>query len=204
MYDLARIRYVTEHYRDLQGLSQLPFSLWFLAWAGYDLGWVRPSGWLANEYLLFPASWAVTMVLMWQISRLYERAFGWIAPERQPKRKASRRASYVFAAAFMAPIALKNALPGMSTIGLLGAVLSLYVWLDQGRREARHYLVLGILLTAMSLAPLLDGTFYPSATARDAAIKLVAAAGVLVVGTIDHLTLVRTLGPVRQEEEIRA
>lgn len=49
MYDLPRIRYVTEHYHDLQGLTLLPFSLWLLAWAGYDLGWVRPTGWLGHE-----------------------------------------------------------------------------------------------------------------------------------------------------------
>ena len=30
MYDLARIRYVTEHYHDLQGLIRLPVSLWLL------------------------------------------------------------------------------------------------------------------------------------------------------------------------------
>ncbi len=202
MYDLARIRYVTEHYRDLQGLTLLPFSLWLLAWAGYDLGWVRPTGWLANEFLLFPASLAVTMVLVWQISRLYERAFGWIAPE--PKRKPIRRESYGVAAAIMGPIFLKDAFPAVSYIGLAGTSWALYIWLYLGRREVKHHLVLSILLATMSLAPLFNADLYPSATARDVAIKLVTAAGILVVGTIDHLTLVRTLGPIRQEEESRA
>ncbi len=82
MYDLARIRYVTEHYRDLQGLALLPFSLWLLAWSAYDLGWIRPTGWLAHEWLFVAVCLVVMFALSVAIGKLYEQAFGWISPSR--------------------------------------------------------------------------------------------------------------------------
>lgn len=143
---------------------------------------------------------------MWPIEKLYERPFGWIATERIPKVKPNKRASWlavgVLTALSMSISFLYEARPVVSALGLY---IALGVFMGWGRRsERRHLLGLGILLVAMSLAPLIDISLYPSVTVRDASIKLVMAVGILTVGTIDHLTLVRTLGPIRQEEEIRA
>jgi hypothetical protein len=203
MYDLARIRYVTEHYHDLQSLDRLPISLFLLTWAGYDLGWVRPTGWLAREWLFIVVSLVIVFALMVAIGKLYERAFGWLSAERRREDEFTKREWLCFYLSFLLPSFLVTARPELSHLGLVLSVVGLWGWWR--RRAARkHYLAFGILLAAMSLAPLFDATLYPSSTVRDVAIKLVAAAGILAVGTIDHLTLVRTLRPIRREEEIRA
>ena len=206
MYDLARIRYVTEHYRDLQGLTVVPVSLWLLAWSAYDLGWIGPPTWLSNEWLLVPVSLAVTFALMWPIEKLYEHSFGWVTTEGRQKDQPNKRAVWITVgvlwAISMSIFFLTDGRPVVSKLGLYMSVSLFLVW--RSRSEGKHLLALGIVLAVMSLAPLLDGSLYPSATARDVAIKLVAAAGILAVGTIDHLTLVRTLGPIRHEEQSRA
>ena len=206
MYDLARIRYVTEHYHDLQGLIRLPVSLWLLAWSAYDLGWIYPPAWFTNEWLLFPVAAIPFLALMWPIEKLYERSFGCIATERRAKVEPNKRAFWitfgVLMAIFWSVFFLTDGRPVVSKLGLY---IAFFVFLEWRRRsDGKHLLVLGIVLAAMSLAPLFDSSMYPSATVRDVAIKLVAAAGILAVGTIDHVTLVRTLGPVRREEQSRA
>ena len=206
MYDLARIRYVTEHYHDLQGLILLPLSLWFLAWAGYDLGWVRPPSWLSNEWLLILVSLSVTFALMLAIEKLYERSFGWIAPESRPTTKPAKQTLWITWGVVMSisiiTVFLTEKRPEVSKLGLY--ILLAVFTESRRRRDAKNLFALGILLAAMSLAPLFDSSMYPSAMARDVATKLVAAAGILAVGTIDHLTLMRTLEPVRREEQSRA
>lgn len=206
MYDLARIRYVTEHYHDLQGLIRLPVSLWLLAWSAYDLGWTYPPAWFTNEWLLFPVAAIPFLALMWPIEKLYKRSFGWIAPAPRPKVKPNKHAFWILCGGLtfwsLAIFFLTEERPVVSKLGLY---ISFCVFLEWRRRsDAKHVFAIGIILVAISLAPLLDSTLYPSAKARDVAIKLVAAAGILAVGTIDHVTLVRTLGPVRREGEIRA
>ncbi|MDP9352231.1 MAG: hypothetical protein M3P51_11895, partial [Chloroflexota bacterium] len=195
MYDLRRIRCVTEHYSELQGLGVVPISLWLLGWAAYDAGLVSLPGLLGNRWVLGLTSLAVVVALTLVIQKLYNRAFGWISPD--PQRQSESRApgfwfSYL---SVMAIFFLSQARPETSFTGLLIAGTAWGMWWS--RREAKHWLALGIIIAGMSLAPLLDGLLgpgYPSATVRDITIKVVAAVGLLVIGTMDHLTLVRTLG----------
>ncbi|MDP9380802.1 MAG: hypothetical protein M3Q29_11760 [Chloroflexota bacterium] len=206
MYNLARIRYVTRHYNDLQGLTMVPLALFFLTWAGYDAGWISPPPWLSNEWLLVGASATVVGTLGYTISKLYERAYGRIeaAPHHIPQ--SHKREFWIWWSAYMVAFAFLPAVyPQVSRLGLLISIIIFMEW--RSRREARHWLILALWLAALSLVPILDGVrgpIYPSATVRDIAIKLVTAAGFLVISTIDHLTLVRTLGPIRREEESRA
>jgi hypothetical protein len=204
VYDLERIRYVTKHYQELRGLELVPVSLFLFGWAAYDVGWIRLTGWVGNEWVLGPISISVVLLLMWLITRLYDRVFGRIVPEprRNMDSKDGRFRPWGFG--IVGAVLLTQHRPEVSYVGLLMAI---YLGLMYGRRrDARHWLALGILSAVMSLAPLIDSSLYPSATVREVAIKLVAGVGVLAAGTIDHLTLVRTLGPLRREgeEESRA
>ncbi len=205
MYDLRRIRYVTEHYQDLQGLTMLPLSLYFLAWAAYDLGWIVLPAWLPRGWQLLVASYVVVVALMWLIGKLYERAFGWIAPDAPRGYKPSKSEFWGILCLYMAGMWLATLRPEVSRLGLILAYFAtLQGWL---RRRSGYWLALVVLIAATSVAPLLDdviGPIYPTVTAREVAIKLVTAIGLMVVGTLDHLALVRTLGPIRHEEESRA
>ncbi len=205
MYDLRRIRYVTEHYRDLQGLALVPISLLLLGWAAYDAEWIRLPGLLANRWVLVPGMVVIVMVLGWVIGTLYDRAFGWISLDPQRKSESRTPGFWSTFLYFMAIVFLTQARPETSFVGLLiAASISGWWWI---RKDAKHWLALIVIIAVMSLVPLLDGLLgpvYPSATVRDITIKVVAAIGLLVVATMDHLTLVRTLGPIRHEEESRA
>ncbi len=205
MYDLRRIRYVTEHYRDLQGLALVPISLLLLGWAAYDAGLVQLPGLLGNPWVLGLTSIVMVVALIEVIQKLYDRAFGWISPDPQRQSDPSKRAFWPAWLALMASYFLEQVRPETSSYGVLIAICIASGWWFQ--KEAKHWLVLALIVGVMSLAPLLDGLIgpvYPSATVRDITIKVVAAIGLLVVATMDHLTLVRTLGPIRHEEESRA
>ncbi len=205
MYDLKRVRYVTRHYRDLRGLTLFPFSLLFLSLAAYDAGWIRLSGWLSNKYLLVVASTLIVLALMQLIERLYDRAFGRVVPDPDGEGEFDKRAFKVFLVALWLNSFISDLVPKLSHIGLLVCIVVFWLWWMD--REDKHILVLGIVVAAMTLAPLLEGVLgplYPSAKARDIAIELVTAVGILVIGTMHHLTLIRTLGPIRREEESRA
>ncbi len=205
MYDLKRVRYVTRHYRDLRGLTLFPFSLLLLGMAAYDAGWIRFSGWLSNGYLLFGVSFLVLFALTVLIERLYDRAFGGVAPDPASQAEFDKRAFAVFWVTLWLISFITDLVPKLSHIGLLVCLSAFWIWWMH--REDKHVLFLGIVVAVMTLAPLLEGMLgplYPSATARDIAIELVTAVGILVIGTMRHLTLIRTLGPIRREEESRA
>ena len=84
---LANLRYLTLHYRDLQGYRLLPFAAFFLLgavhdfWSGYAFGrydgndtWFLING-LALLTLLFSAPFFSI-----NIGRWYERRYGYVAP----------------------------------------------------------------------------------------------------------------------------
>ena len=91
---LAKLRYLTLHYRDLQGYRLLPFAAFFLAgavhdfWAGFafarydgDNTWLMVNG-LALLTLLFSAPF-----FSMNIGRWYERRYGYVAPPPPPKHR---------------------------------------------------------------------------------------------------------------------
>ncbi len=204
MYDLARIRYVTEHYRDMQGLALVPLSLFFMGWAAYDAGWFRPPGWLGIELVLGLISLTAALVLTWVIEKLYERTFGQITPDPSRESEPKGIGFWIWFAAYTSINALTVA---RDDISYLGVMIFMFTVLFSWRLRARkHWLILAAAIAFMTLIPLLDdvvGPVYSSATTRDITIKLVFATGILVIGTVEHLTLVRTLRPMPQEEESR-
>lgn len=205
MYDLMRIRYVTEHYEDLKGLSLLPMSLFFLALVAYDRRWIGPPSWLAHGPLPALTGFVIAMVLMGIINVLYDRAFGLIVPSKHKRSESGKHEHWIWGGVYGLVAMLNSMRPEMSLLALGVSVCVFSSWWH--RREAKHLLAFGVLIAGMSFAPLLDGALrmlYSSGTTWDITVNLVIAAGLLVIGTIDHLTLVRTLGPIRQEEESRA
>ncbi len=205
MYDLRRIRYVTEHYRDLQGLALVPISLWLLGSAAQDAGWLSTPGSLLNRYILLVVSVLVVFALMYLIGRLYDRAYGSVAASENRRVEDDKRILMAFWVAIWLTVLATDLIASLSRIGMWVSIGVVWVWWI--RRWDRWVLTLGIVVAVMTLAPLLEGLLgpvYPSVTARDIAIKLVTATGILLIGTRDHLLLVRTLGPIRQEEESRA
>ncbi len=205
MYDLRRIRYVTEHYEDLKGLTLVPLALWLLGSAAQDVGWLSTPGWLSNTLILAWVSVLVVLALMYLIGRLYERAYGSVAPDEVRRVEFDERAFMAYWLAVSLTFLAVDLLPSLSQMGMAVCITLLWVWWI--RRRDKHVLTLAIVVAVMTLAPLLEGLLgpvYPSVTARDIAIKLVTATGILLVATRDHLMLVRTLGPIRHEEESRA
>ncbi|MDP9351382.1 MAG: hypothetical protein M3P51_07575 [Chloroflexota bacterium] len=202
MYDLTRIAYVTRHYEALKGLTYLPVALWLLGWAAYDVGWIERPMWIPFDWLFGMLSTIVMLLSLELISRLYDRWFGWVSTGDKHKQKRSGRENAAYLGAYVSLSMFRTLRSDVSEPGLLivGAVL----WAFWFRLGTNWLAALGAVIGAMSVAPLLDGVLgpvYPSPTARDVSIKVVAAVGFLLVGTLNHLTLVRTLGPVRREEE---
>lgn len=208
MYDLARIRYVTEHYAEMAGLVLLPYSLWFLGGAAYDLGWIGSPSWLSNDWLFSLVTLILATITSFGIGWLYDRTFGKVTrvPTRPPR--PTRRDFWIWMAVYMCANWLPILRPEVSRIGVHVTLFTLvFTTLGMKLRVPTSWIALGILVGAMSLAPLLDplvGPVYPSALARDVVIKVVIGTGLLLIGVANHLTLVRTLGPVRREEESRA
>jgi hypothetical protein len=208
MYDLARIRYVTEHYAEMAGLVLLPYSLWFLGWAAYDLGWIGTPSWLSNEWLFSLVTLILAASASFGIGWLYERSFGKVTRNSIRLPKPTRRDfwTWVFGGTFV--MTLSELGPDLSKVGLyfvLWAVV--YPILVLKIRISATWTGLGIIIGAMSLAPLLDplvGPVYPTPLIQDVVIKLVIGTGLLLIGVANHLTLVRTLGPIRREEESHA
>lgn len=208
MYDLARIRYVTEHYAEMAGLTLLPYSLWFLGWAAYDLGWIGSPSWLSNEWLFSLVTLILATIASFGIGWLYERSFGKVTRTSTRPARPTWRTFWVWMVLYMLINFLPELRPEVSKVGLyfvLWAVLYPPIVLKIGIPAS--WTRLGIVIGAMSLAPLLEplvGPIYPSPLVRDIVIKVVAGIGILLIGVANHLTLVRTLGPVRREEESRA
>ena len=84
MADLARIRYVADHYDNLQGLRIVPLGIPFLLSAAYRAGWFD---WVAlsdkvARYVFF-GELAVAVAVSYVIRAAYRRRFGMVLPSRR-------------------------------------------------------------------------------------------------------------------------
>jgi hypothetical protein len=196
MPDLDRIRYVTTHYRDLQGLRLLPYGAALLVWA-LGLGvwpsvpWVSPLAlWLA-------------LGLFWLISRYYTRTFGRV----QPVQAISRAGLAVLALLLVAMLALPLAarahvhmplgllLGGGSLLCAAAGVSGL--WRAGGLRLRAHWIILALLLAATSVLVML-----PLFRHRNTLLAVSLGAwglAAIIGGVLDHRLLRRTLPPAQEE-----
>src|SRR5258708_4293846 len=78
MVNMARIRYITSHFNVLKGLTVVPWGIYYLLGAGFDL-WVAP--W-QSDVVLFAALWAgcvVAGLIQLLLLVYYGRALGYVS-----------------------------------------------------------------------------------------------------------------------------
>ena len=91
MNSLANLRYLTLHYRDLQGYRLLPFAGFFLLRAVYDVWPYNTDELWSGLYLSLTlvAYLIFAPFLSVNIGRWYERRYGYVAPPPETRRDAA-------------------------------------------------------------------------------------------------------------------
>jgi hypothetical protein len=191
--DLDRIRFVTRHFQDLQGLRDLvPLGMMSLGQA------------LASPLFYFPGPTAVRLALglsfllaaglggtfLTSRSRAYyRRLFGEVEVGRWENLRKSLWGLVPAALALLYLLVTGSlSVPRVQCAGF-GSVL-LYRWLAmECRRSQIHHLLLGGLLTLLAV---LGPGIYPAA--EDVVAYGASGASWIVAGLLDHRLLVRTLG----------
>jgi hypothetical protein len=195
--DLDRIRFVTRHFHDLQGLQRVGTGLAMLAGAiGFAIG--GPLG-LAPIVV----GGAAGIWLSWRARSYYTRQFGQV--ERRKMNPLSPRGQrvlllvlFVFLPSYLAMASyFQQLMPSpVATARFLclgcGA-LSIRVWWRQGSRLCQaHYLVFGFLCLGLA-APVDALRPIQLILSRREGVWLLLGAFHLVTGLFDHLVLVRTM-----------
>ena len=197
--NLERIRLVTENFHYLKGLLSLPLGFIILFSAGGQAGWWS---------LFIPGKWGyvegatllVLIGLYWWISRYYHRTFGRVEYTSSPSWKVVIWLFVVFAAVLVD--GTSNVPVNMLGLAFAGIYFAIYTaW-----KERIYYLVFSVVLAIVSLLPLLPGIARTDALwgVTSAAFAFTLGAGILVIGVLDHLLLVRTLPPAPDEESTTA
>ena len=188
MPDPAHVRYVVEHYPQLQGLRLVPLGLVFLAtaaWRAGHLGWL-PGTSNGGIRLWFLAALGLAIALSYMASAYYRRLFGELS--LAPYRSGGPRL-LAFGSAVFLSLVLQDALRLPFSLPLLVVgILTAYVGLNGGGLR-QHYLVIAVAcgLVASPLGGSLLMRTHPFT--RD----LLLAGGLLVAGIGDHLVLQRIL-----------
>jgi hypothetical protein len=186
-YDLQQIRYVTQNYNNLQGLRLLPIGLWLLIEGLFTAECAIPT-------LL------IALVLTWLIGVYYKRQFGQVHAMNSPSWKSCLIAVLVLAALAAATAADYYLGLPVNLLGLTMAFGLFWVWLQPAYRPRLHYLVVAILVAALSLLQLFGissgHATQPSMLAGSIGILMV----LLVGGLFDHLLLVRAFKALPEEE----
>lgn len=193
MDDLQRIRQITRHYPELQGLRVVPLGLFFLVIALQRLNllpWIGPEGDLS--YTL-PMMLLVFGLWFW-IGRYYERNFGKVEPLRQDDRY--RFWSTVFLVGFVGIIILENVLY-RSHLGLPVSLIGLALggaYLSVGLASQRwYYSLAGAVFLIASFLPWIMGVDLGNRMYGSLGIvHLFLLSGTLLVcGLYDHFRLMR-------------
>lgn len=201
--DLERVRYVTENYDNLQGLTRVPIGLALLiVWAFFLIsGFEISSQPVADIFItLSLLAGGVLILLFFRIRKYYTRRYGRVRVF--PRLFSRRRAvggvvalTILFAGAFFVLwLGASVELVSLPLILLgLGAMEMIDRWPE--RRLRPHYFVAGALAALAGLVVLflvLSGIRYPDVLLlhlMSAFIGLVLVIG----GVLDHLLLVRTM-----------
>lgn len=150
MQELARTRYVTEQYSNLQGLTSIPFGLLFLELFLLGVGWLI----LPGTLLLW--SIGITIMLIVVATIFYRFVYGRSHPLQRTQR---RSALFAIVVGIMLAIALfldPWLQPPVSlTEIMLAGGLFLYYW--PHRRFVLYYLIIAIIIVCIGLLPLFGG-----------------------------------------------
>ena len=194
MKDLSRMRYVTEHYAQMQGLRLVPLGVPFLASGAWRAGWLRglPAADGHGAAYWFCMGLAVAVAMSFAVRAYYRRRFGLAQPLPGRNGVVTLMA---FVASFMVLVAMQDELHWRVSIpALFVAVVFAYLGLVQGRLR-QHYLALaGACLIFASL-----GILGVPLHERDVLLDFLIGGGLIAAGIGDHLVLRNTLQPPRSE-----
>ncbi len=188
---LDRLRYVTSHYRELQGLILAPFGLIFLVPALIPGGWGQQGEtwrWLAI---------AAAVALSWLASLYYRRSVGRVWPSIQSGGSYRWLATLLTAALILGLLVApwldsRWDLP-ISVTFLTLAVLLVTPYVAARGRFRIHYLCLALLYSAIALLPL-TGWITAAQLVKDGRLfGLLFGLAWIVAGLGDHLFLMRSL-----------
>lgn len=188
--DLARIRYVTGRFRQMQGLRLLPWGVFLMLGAGKMLGWYPP-GMEAHFGSVELAAFVICVGLHLWIHAYYRRAFGRVDAEPAAPWKEGLLVLLVLAAA----VADGVLTPPVSLFGLALACMFFAAYAEW--RERVHCLVVGLFLVSASLVPL----WFPAASGdpvwgSSGVLFFLFGAGMVVGAIFDHRLLLRVLPPL--------
>lgn len=209
--DLERVRFVTENYKNLQGLKMLPTGLMLLVLAAFY--WLH-SLWFAflGVALMLGALWVQPV-----IGRYYERKFGHVEPRPPMIQRTTAMVLITIFVVFVVLAMLNNTgyvdvsgyintyivFPAKQQLPvniLLLATAVMYLiscilgW--QKLRFRLHYLVLSVLGVGASFLPLFGVLTEPIEV-------FFGFCGLIITvgGVFDHLLLVRTMRPLPEEDD---
>ncbi len=191
--DIARLRYVTSRYPQLQGLRLVPLSLVFLASAAWRAGLLPLPG---DNQPLVPELWflaaMVTAVLVSFVLRLwYTRRLGSVG---QYGGRSAALPLLVTAVAAAAALWLQIVLHWHVSLPALTVAMALLAIGVAHFEYRRHYVAAAAVLFAFALFPLGGWGSEALSAAFDGAIGL----SMLIAALGDHLLVVRTLRPPRE------
>ena len=190
--DLARIRYVTGRFRQMQGLRLLPWGLFLMLGAGKMLGWYPPALEAHFGYVELAGLVVCVGLYLW-IHAYYRRAFGHVEAEPAAPWKDVLLVLLVLAAAVADGVL---ALP-VSVFGL--ALASVFFAAYAEWRERVHFLVVGFFLVGASLVPLWFSASGDPVWGSSGVLFFLFGAGMVVGGVFDHRLLLRVLPPLPAE-----
>ena len=197
MHHPRRLRFVTSHYAQLQGLRLLPLAFPFLvsaAWRNGQLAWVPGTQRHGSTYWFFLLL-SIAVVFARILSRYYEERFGYVRPTGRLK---AVLGTVGFLVVFLVAVSWQQtfhtpfSLPAIviaCAIGYLGVA---------GGEPRPHYLALAAMWCVFASLP----SFGVAFAVRDVLLDQLTAVGFIVIGIGDHLMLRRTLQPVPHADAV--
>lgn len=195
--ELDRIRFVTRHFKELQGLRQAPLGLCFaiigilnfLDQAGFELK-------MALVVPLLALSAACAFILPARARSYYRQSFGEV---ERPMGSRSRVAGFV--ACILLGLALALAI-GQSTVSsffcLLFGLAWIGSWIDMGARRFLAYrLGVGAFLVLLAISGRPSALFLPG-WGHPLTVQGLEGFCMVLVGLLDHRLLVRGMGGLRR------
>lgn len=206
--DMDRMRYVAANYERLQGLLTAVIGLFLLGTGMLELvPWWAPGS--IVPLLLDLAFFGALIALYLKAWSYYKRTIGQVRYNVVSRRDWLVGAAVLFylAAIFVLP---DRGQPVYWSQLLLGLMLFVLMWPE--RRHRAYYLVVAASIAASSFLPLLG--ILPEPT-RDAIIyhnaldparivpRITVGLGLVIVGLLDHVLLIRSLPPASKHEASR-
>lgn len=190
MLNLQRIRYVTSHYQELQGLRIVPLGIWLcLVALGEAAGYIpatQPQIAAITMFAYLGSGFFVLAAYGW-VGKIYERQYGSVHPllQARPRALSGCLSGAGFLFVLYVGIMLGSQLLAVEVTMLLAALLLYAAW--RSRWYRKDYLVLLVLLIGVS------------SLSSNTLIMGLNGATVIAGGLLDHLLLVRTLKQVPEE-----